>query len=85
MVSTSRVLAAMSFILIVGSFPYQLPFLYSIISLLFISKFLVLHEKADLLLNACRDIGLAVHTGKTKYMEIGRHQGMVENEHIRTK
>ena len=28
---------------------------------------------AEVLLNACKDIGLAVNTGKTKYMEIGRH------------
>ena len=26
---------------------------------------------------------MAVNTGKTKYMEIGRHRGMVANEHIR--
>ena len=36
-----------------------------------------------MLLNACKDIGLAVNTGKTKYMEIGRHRGMVANAHIR--
>ena len=36
-----------------------------------------------MLLNACRDIGLAVYTEKAKYMEIGRHQGMIANEHIR--
>ena len=30
-------------------------------------------RNADVLLNACKDIGLAVNTGKTKYMEIGRH------------
>ena len=29
---------------------------------------------ADVLLNACKDIGLAVKIGKTKYMEIGHHQ-----------
>ena len=28
---------------------------------------------ADVLLNACKDIGLGVNTGKTKYLEIGRH------------
>jgi hypothetical protein len=32
-----------------------------------------IERKADLLLNACKDIGLAVNIGKTKYMEIGRH------------
>ena len=31
---------------------------------------------ADVLLNACKDIGLAVNIGKTKYMEIGRHRGV---------
>ena len=30
-----------------------------------------------------KDIGLAVNTGKTKYMEIGRHRGMIANEHIK--
>ena len=35
-----------------------------------------------MLLNACKDIGLAVNTGKTKYMEIGRQIGMMANEHI---
>ena len=37
---------------------------------------------ADVFLNACEDIGLAVNIGKTKYMEIGRHQGMMANDHI---
>ena len=36
-----------------------------------------------MLLDACKDIGLAVNTGKIKYMEIGRYQGMVANEHIK--
>ena len=36
-----------------------------------------------MLLNACKDIGLAVNTEKTKCMEIGRHRSMIENEHIR--
>ena len=35
-----------------------------------------------MLLNACKDIVLAVNTGKTKYMEIGRHRGMIANEQI---
>jgi hypothetical protein len=35
------------------------------------------------LLNACKDIGLAVKTGKTKYMEIGRIRSMIANKHIR--
>ena len=35
-----------------------------------------------MLLNACKNIGLAVNTGKTKYMEIGFHRGMMAYEHI---
>ena len=35
-----------------------------------------------MLLKACKDIGLAVNTGKTKYMEIGLRLGMMANEHI---
>ena len=31
-----------------------------------------IERNADVLLNACKDIGLAVYTGKTKFMEIGR-------------
>ena len=37
----------------------------------------------QVLLNTCKDIGLAVNTGKTKYMEIGSHRGMIANEHIK--
>ena len=29
------------------------------------------NRPTDVLLNACKDIGLAVNIGKTKYMEIG--------------
>ena len=36
-----------------------------------------------MLLNACKDIGLAVNTGKTKYMEIIRHRGMIANADIK--
>ena len=38
-----------------------------------------------MLLNACNDIGLAVNTGKTKYMEIARHRNMIANDHIRIR
>jgi hypothetical protein len=31
----------------------------------------------------CKDVGLAVNTEKTKYMEVGCRRGMMENEHIR--
>ena len=43
-----------------------------------------IERNADVSLNACMDIGLAVNTGKTKYMEIGRHRGMIANEHVKT-
>jgi hypothetical protein len=33
--------------------------------------------------NDCKDIWLAVNTGKTKYVEIERHRDMISNEHIR--
>ena len=36
-----------------------------------------------MLSNACKDIGLAVNTGKTKFTEIGRHRGMIANAYIR--
>ena len=29
------------------------------------------------------DIGLAINTWKTKYMEIGRQRGMIANEHTK--
>ena len=34
---------------------------------------------AHMLLNDSKDVNLAVNVGKTKYMEIGCHQEMVEN------
>ena len=42
-----------------------------------------IERNADVLLNACKDIGLTISTGKTKYMEVGRHRGMMANQHIR--
>ena len=33
---------------------------------------------SDELLNACKEIGLALNTEKTKYMEIGRHQAWLQ-------
>ena len=36
-------------------------------------------RNGDVLLNTCKDIGLAVNIGKTKHMEIGRHRGMIAN------
>ena len=38
-----------------------------------------IERNADVLLNACKDIGLTVNTGKIKYVEIGRHRGMIAN------
>ena len=31
----------------------------------------------------CKDIGLAVNKGQTKYMEIERHRGIIANAHIK--
>ena len=42
-----------------------------------------IERNAEVLLNACKDIGLAVNTGKTKYMKMGCHQGIIAKEHIR--
>ena len=39
-----------------------------------------IERNVEVLLNACKDIGLAVNIGKTKYMEIGRHRGVIVNE-----
>jgi hypothetical protein len=35
-------------------------------------------RNADVLLIACKDVGLALNTGETKYMEIGRHRGVIQ-------
>ena len=42
-----------------------------------------IERNADGLLNAYKDIGLGVNTGKTKYMEIGPHRDMIANTHIK--
>ena len=34
--------------------------------------------------SSSKDIGLAVNTGKTKYIQLGRHQDMIANVHIST-
>jgi hypothetical protein len=36
-----------------------------------------IERNSDVLLNACKNIGLGVNTGKTKFMKIGRHRGMI--------
>ena len=41
-----------------------------------------IERNADMLLIACKDISLAVNTGKTKYMKAGCHSGKMANEHI---
>ena len=41
-----------------------------------------IEKYAYVLLNVCKDIGLAVNIGKTKYMEIGRNRGGIANEHM---
>ena len=38
---------------------------------------------ADVLLNAFKDIGLAVNTAKVRYKEEVQHRGMRANENIR--
>jgi len=40
-------------------------------------------RNADMLLNACMDIGIGVNTRKTKYMEIECHRGMIANAYIK--
>ena len=36
------------------------------------------------LLNVYTDTGLTVNVGKTKYVEVGSHRGMMANEHIQS-
>ena len=38
-----------------------------------------IERNADVLINACKEIGLAVNTGKTKYIQLRRHRGMMAN------
>jgi hypothetical protein len=38
---------------------------------------------ANVLWKAWKDIGFAVNSGKTKYVEIGCHWGMIASEHIK--
>ena len=42
--------------------------------------FRTIEGNVDVLLNACKGIGLAVNAGKTKYKEIGRHRVIIANE-----
>ena len=41
-----------------------------------------MERSVNVLLNACKYVGLAVNTRKTKYMEVGRHRGLMINDHI---
>jgi len=42
-----------------------------------------IERNADMLLNTCKDIGLAGNTGKTKCMEKRHHRGTIANAHIK--
>jgi hypothetical protein len=39
-------------------------------------------RKTEVSLIACKEIGLAVNTRKTKYMEVGSHRVLMANEYI---
>ena len=39
-------------------------------------------RNVDVLFNVYKGIGLAENTGKIKYMEMGRHRGMIVNENM---
>ena len=41
-----------------------------------------IERNAHVLLNACKEIGLAVNMGNTKYNEVVRRQATIANEHI---
>ena len=43
---------------------------------------ITIERNADVLLNACKDIGLAVNIRKNKYMGLGHYWGVMANEHI---
>ena len=42
-----------------------------------------IERNADILLNSSKDIGLTVNTGKMRYTEVGRHQGIIGNDRIK--
>ena len=44
-----------------------------------------IERNTEVLLNAVKDKGLAVKSGKTKYMQIGRHRGMIANAYEKVK
>ena len=41
-----------------------------------------IERNSNIVLNVCKDVGLAVNIRKTKYTEVGRHRVKVVNEHI---
>ena len=47
-----------------------------------ISDDIRIERNADVLLNACKDIGLTVNIGESKYMKVGCHRGMMTDELI---
>ena len=58
-------------------------FLYHQMNYIVFLCFKHVERNADVLLNASKDIGLAVNIGKTKYVEIGRHRSIIANAHIK--
>ena len=42
----------------------------------------IIERNADVLLNACKDIGLAVNIGKTKYIKVERNRITMVNGHV---
>ena len=41
-----------------------------------------IEKKNRRVVNSCKNIGLAANSGKTKYMEVGRHQDRMVNQQI---
>jgi hypothetical protein len=48
-----------------------------------ISDNIRVERNADVLLNACKELGLAINTRKMKYMETVCHRGITTNEYIK--
>ena len=55
------------------------------LNLLKITLIIVLKDfrRVDVLLNAWKDIGLALNIRKCKYLEVGHHRGIKAIEHIK--
>ena len=41
-----------------------------------------MQRNADVIINACKNIGITVNTGKTNYVEVGHLLCMMTSEHI---